>query len=370
MKIQKKYFIIFLLVITFGVFLFQYNQIEKVDLYQDQGKEYVQAVVTDIIQDNKTESGNIIGKQLVQVSVLSGRYAGETLEATSSSSYLYGTHCEVGMKVIVVLSESDTSLFATVYSYDRTPIIIMIVVLFLLVLWVVGRKQGLYSGIGIVFTFICIVFLFLPMIYKGYSPILSAIIVSFLSTLVTMFLIGGISTKTLTAIIGTLLGVIISGIFAFVFSSLSHISGYNVNEIEQLVYVQQMTSVNIGELMYAGILISSLGAIMDVAMSVSSTIHEIYGHNAQLTMKELFQSGMNVGKDMMGTMSNTLILAFAGGSINTLVFLYCYDYSFLQMMNMYSIGIEIIQGVSATLGVILTVPIVSLIVSYLLTKKA
>lgn len=370
MKVQKKHIIIILLVIIFVVFLFQYNQIEKVDLYQDKGKDYVQAVVTNVIQDNKTESGNIVGKQLVEVMILSGRYTGEKLEATSSSSYLYGTHCDVGMKVIVTLSESDTSLYATVYSFDRTPIMIMIIVLFLIILWIIGRMQGLYSGIGILFTFTCIVFVFLPMIYRGHSPILAAVIVSFLSTLVTMFLIGGISTKTLTSIIGTLLGVIISGAFAYLFSSISHISGLNVSDIEQLVYVQQMTSIDVGELMYAGILISSLGAVMDVAMSISSTIYEIYGHNPQLSMKALFESGMNVGKDMMGTMSNTLILAFAGGSINTLVFLYCYDYSFLQMMNMYSIGIEIIQGISATLGVILTVPIVSLIVSYLLTKKA
>lgn len=87
-----------------------------------------------------------------------------------------------------------------------------------------------------------------------------------------------------------------------------------------------MTSIHIGELMYAGILISTLGAIMDVAMSISSTLNEIYYHNPYLSVKELFHSGQNVGKDMMGTMSNTLILAFTGSSINTLIFIYAYNY--------------------------------------------
>ena len=85
--------------------------------------------------------------------------------------------------------------------------------------------------------------------------------------------------------------------------------------------------------------------------------------------KELFKSGINVGKDMMGTMSNTLILAFAGGSINTFVYIYSYNYQYYQVLDMYSIGIEIIQGISATLGVILTVPIVSAISAVALKKN-
>ena len=100
---------------------------------------------------------------------------------------------------------------------------------------------------------------------------------------------------------------------------------------------------------------------MDVAMSISSTIEEISRQNTELGIKDLFFSGMRVGKDMMGTMSNTLILAFAGGSINTLVFIYAYNYEYLQMINMFDIGIEIIQGVASSMGVILTVPICSLL---------
>ena len=106
-------------------------------------------------------------------------------------------------------------------------------------------------------------------------------------------------------------------------------------------------------------LISALGAVMDVAMSIASTINEIHFRNPLLSARELFFSGIRVGKDMMGTMSNTLILAFTGTSINTLVFLYVYNYSTTQIINMYSIGIELIQGIASTMGVILTIPLVS-----------
>ena len=203
--------------------------------------------------------------------------------------------------------------------------------------------------------------LFLPMIYKGHSPILSAVLVVALTTIVTMYLVGGVSGKTAVAIVGTISGVLISALFAFLFCKMTDISGYNVSSIESLIYVRDQTGIDVGQLLFAGILIASLGAVMDVAMSISSTIEEISHQNPELGVKGLFFSGMRVGKDMMGTMSNTLILAFAGGSINTLVFIYAYNYEYLQMINMFDIGIEIIQGVASSMGVILTVPICSLL---------
>lgn len=364
MHINKRQIIVLLIILLFTAFLYQFNQIERIGLYSNEGKTFEKAKVVEIIEDNITESGNQIGKQIVKLKLLSGSYRGEIVEATSSASYLYGTHCQVGMKVIASVNESGDTLYVNIYSYDRSPILYAIVFFFIIILCIIGGKQGLNSAIALIFTFICIIFLFLPMIYRGISPILAAILVAIITTVVTMYLIGGVSSKTMTSIIGTVLGVLLSGFFAFLFGRLTKITGHNVSDIEQLIYIEQMTNIQIGELMYAGILISSLGAIMDVAMSVSSTINEIYYHNPDLSIKALFKSGIHVGKDMMGTMSNTLILAFTGGSINTLVFMYAYAYPIVQIMNMYSIGIEIIQGISSTLGVILTVPIVSAISSY------
>ena len=148
---------------------------------------------------------------------------------------------------------------------------------------------------------------------------------------------------------------------AVVFGKIAGISGYNVSDIEQLEYVGQMTNVRIGEQLYAGILISALGAVNDVAMSVASTISEIHFRNPQLSRKELFTSGIRVGKDMMGNNVQYTDTGFYGKFYYTLVFMYVYGYGIVQITNMYSIGIEIIQGIASTMGVILTVPIVSVI---------
>ena len=358
---HKRHLIIILITVLFAVFLIRYNQIDRVGLYDTEGKTFEKARVVDIVEDNETESGNQIGNQIVSLELLTGDYKGNTVEAVSSSSYLYGAHCEVGMRVIAEVNESDDSLYVTVFSQDRMWILYAIVFLFLVTLCIIGGRQGFNSAIALVFTFVCIVFLFLPMIYRGISPVLAAAAVAVLTTFVTMYLIGGLSSKSITSMIGTVAGVGISAVLAVVFGKIAGISGYNVSDIEQLEYVGQMTNVRIGELLYAGILISALGAVMDVAMSVASTISEIHFRNPQLSRKELFTSGIRVGKDMMGTMSNTLILAFTGSSINTLVFMYVYGYGIVQITNMYSIGIEIIQGIASTMGVILTVPIVSVI---------
>lgn len=345
--------------ILFLLFLIRYNQVEKTTLYETEGRNFVKAKVTEIIQDNEKKGNTYIGDQKVQIEILSGQWKGKSMTADSSSSYLFGTHCTAGKRVIALVSESDGEYTASVYGSDREFAVYLIIGVFLLLLIVIGGKQGLYSVIGLAFTVICILFLFLPMIYKGNSPVLSAVLVVALTTVVTMYLVGGATKKTVSAILGTVSGVLIAALFAMFFGWLTEITGYNVPDIEDLIYVQDMTKINVGELFFAGILIAALGAVMDVAMSISSTIEEIFYQNPRLSVKELFCAGMRVGKDMMGTMSNTLILAYAGGSINTLVFLYAYNYEYLQVINMYSVGIEIIQGIASSMGVILAVPISS-----------
>ena len=109
----------------------------------------------------------------------------------------------------------------------------------------------------------------------------------------------------------------------------------------------------------AGILISSLGAVMDVAMSIASSCNELYELNPKLTAGQLFRSGMNIGRDAMGTMANTLILAFAGSALNMLILFRAYDYPLLQVLNSDLMAIEILQGVAGSIGIILTVPLVA-----------
>lgn len=356
-----------IIIILFFFFLYFFNKIEKVELINRTGTSYEKAIVVEIIEDNLQEDGTRIGYQKVKLKILSGNLKGNILDGTSFAGYLYGADCTIGMKVIASISEYDGNASVSVYSYDRSNIIYVFVGLFLLMLWIIGGKKGFKSAIGLIFTFICIIYLFLPMLYRGYSPFLSAVVVIILITIVSLYLIDGISKKSISAMIGTITGVIISGVCAAGFGNIAKISGYNVAEVEELVFISNNTNLKVGGILFAAILIASLGAVMDVSMSIASAMTEIYSHNNNIGKKDLFKSGINVGRDMMGTMSNTLILAFTGGSINTLILNYAYALKYNQVINMYQIGIEIMQGVSGSIAIILSVPLVSIISSYLLT---
>ena len=371
MQIQtgfRKRLLLVIFAVVVAVCFYTISQVHRVPLMENGGRSFVKAQVTSIIQDHEQSGDVYIGDQTVQLELLSGDHAGESVEATSSSAYLYGVHCTVGMKVIAIVSESNGELVTSVYGYNRAPALYAIVALFLLSIVVIGGKRGLYSVISLVFTFISILWFFLPAIYRGWSPILAAIVVVILTTLVTMYLVGGFTAKATAAVLGTILGVLAAGVLAWIFGKITHVTGYNVSDIENLIYVQEETGIQVGELLFAGILIAALGAVMDVSMSISSTLQELHEQNPTMTARQLCRSGMTVGRDMMGTMSNTLILAFAGGSINTIVMFYAYDYEYLQLINLYDMAIEIIQGISASMGVILTVPFVSCIGAWLIVK--
>ncbi|MCD8356821.1 MAG: YibE/F family protein [Clostridia bacterium] len=372
-NIQKglwKRLLVVLAIILVAACFYTVSRVDRQPLIGNEGRSFVKAQVVSVLEDNEQLDGVYVGNQTVQLKILSGEHVGETVEATSSSAYLYGVHCTKGMKVVVILNESHGEIVASVYGYYREPVIYLMIGLFLLTIWLIGGRQGLYSILGLAFTFVCIFYFFLPMIYRGFSPVIAAIVVVIASTLVTMYLVAGLSVKATAAVIGTVMGVLVAGLIAFVFGKLSHVTGYNVSDIENLIYIQEQVGIEVGELLFAGILIAALGAVMDVSMSISSTLQELHDKNPSLTGWELFRSGMTVGRDMMGTMSNTLILAFAGGSINTLVLFYAYAYAYTQIINMYDIAIEIIQGISASLGVVLTVPFVSLITAWMISRAA
>lgn len=127
--------------ILFLLFLYNINQIDKESFFDNEGRNFVKAKVTEIIEDNETESGIYVGNQTVMISILSGEFKGKLLEATSSSSYLYGTHCEVGKKVIAIVSESNGTYVASVYSVDRAAMIYLIIGIFVLTIIVIGGKR-------------------------------------------------------------------------------------------------------------------------------------------------------------------------------------------------------------------------------------
>ena len=364
-----RYLIYLLLVCVFAVFVIKLNQVEKTELVVRTGQTFEKAKVVEVLQDNLQENGTRVGEQKVRVHMLTGERKGQDLDITSSSGYLFGAACKPGMRVIVMQSVAGDSTVASVYTQDREGVIYIFALIYLLALCLIGGKQGIKGCLGLVFTFFCVIFVYLPLVYLKFSPFWTAVFVCFITTLVTMYLIGGPTRKTCAATLGTLAGVVLAGISAWCFSKASGITGFNVSDIETLMTLWNTNRIQVGGLLFSGLLISCLGAVMDVAMSISSAIDEIYKQNASLTRKELFKAGLRVGRDMMGTDSNTLILAFAGSSVSTLLLDYSYDLPYQQIINSNNIGIAIMQGLAGSFGIVLSVPFTVLICTMLFHKK-
>lgn len=359
--------IIIICILIGGFFFLQsYNQVEKPTLVNTQGRAFEKATVVEVLKDNIQEDGSRVGDQVVLLQMETGPQKGQILEANSPNGLLFGTACKPGLEVITISSVVGQLHVTTVYNVDRSMPIYIFIAIFLISLCIIGGKKGVKSAIALIFSFICFVFVFFPMIMKGTSPSLAAIFTATIVTAMTICLINGFTIKALSAILATFFGLLIAaGLTADIFGYFTSLSGYNVSNIEALLFIGQNTLIDVGQLLFAGVLFASLGAVMDIAMDVSSAVQELHVKNPALTPKELFKSGMNVGRDIMGTMSTTLILAFFGGSLGVWVLDYVYDLPYLQLINSNSIGIEIMQGISGSFGVILTVPIVALFSAWL-----
>lgn len=337
------------------------------------GTSYEVGKVVGILEDHVTvdesTDGLWRGDMKLQVKILTGEYKGETAEVTNYFSSLYNVRVNQGDKVSIRIDENEKGYQVSVYNYYRVPQIIGAVVIFLLLLIVIGGKKGAKSAVGLIFTMVCIIGILLPLTLKGYSPLLVTIMLILICNLVTFFLIDGVQIKTVVAAVGSMCGVLAGAGFAVLAQHFMSVTTYQMDEAESLLLITSTTDLNMKNLFLCGILIACMGAVMDVSMSIASSIAELHTVNPQLTRWELFRSGMNIGKDAMGTMSNTLILAFAGNSLNMMVMIYSYGIGFQQLMNTDFIAIEIIRSIAGSIGIICTVPFVALIASTVFAKS-
>lgn len=338
------------------------------------GAEFYNGVITEIIEEDLNKDpildGVEIGYQKVIAKVTEGQYKDNTYEIKNNISRLYNYKVEEGTKVVLILyKQNNGNMIWDVYGYDRSSMIYVLASIFIIVVIITGGVKGIKSLVSLMFTLVTVIFLMLPLMFRGVEPMLAAVVSATLSIIVTLSLVSGINKKTVTAIIGTISGVVISGIIAYIFGELTHSSGMTMNDTESLIYIAEGTNLKVKGIMFAGILIASLGAVMDVAMSISSSLFEIYEVNKNIKQIDLFKSSMNIGKDIIGTMTNTLILAFAGGSITTLILIFAANMPYNKFINLEVLAIEIIQGLAGSIGIVLSVPITAAVGSYLCRKK-
>ena len=338
--------------------------------------EYENAVVEQILSDS-TESdpvseGHYRGNQNLIVRVKTGQYAGEQMMADNTVGPIYGTPMQVGDRVTVGLSTyADGTVRCYVYEYNRFPGLVLVVAAFLLVTVLVGGKVGIKSLLSLGLTVAALIFILLPLLLAGWPTIPTTFLVSVLVTAATFVILGGVDKKTVCACLGTLAGIALATVFGLMAQSLLRIDGYRQEYAEALLQLRQTGEHMIGitGLVTAGVIVSALGAVMDVAMSIASAIRELTRVNDSLTAKDLFKSGMNIGRDMVGTMTNTLILAILGSGLTLVVYIYSLGLQPWQLLSSSYMSLEAISAVASSIGVMLAVPLTAAICAFSFGKK-
>ncbi|HFL3828433.1 TPA: YibE/F family protein [Clostridioides difficile] len=329
------------------------------------------ATVLEVEDEEKTED-NISQTQYVKLKVTSGKYKGEIFETENnlSDNFAYDIVVKKGDKVVVAIDEYENGLTDVYISdYARQSQIFYLLIIFILLIIMIGKGKGLKSIITLTITIFMVLKVLLPLMLKGINPIPISVLVSIAITIITIFIVSGINNKSIAAIIGTSSGVIIAGLIAYLVGSQVRLTGLSGEEAIALMYIPQGIDFDFKSLLFSGIILGALGAIMDVGMSIASSIEEIHNANKDLTKKELFNSGMNVGKDIMGTMTNTLILAYTGSSIPLLLLFMAYETSMIKIINLDIIATEIVRSLAGSIGLVLTIPLTALISTFLIKRE-
>jgi uncharacterized membrane protein len=334
--------------------------------------QYIHAQVVKIVSEDIDEE-NFMRYQKIEVQLLEDSYNSKRviIDHTINDATIFKKIVKQGDQVIVWVEWNESGELTKGYIYDfcRDQYLIYLVGAFFLLLLMIGGSKGLKAIITLILTVFSIVKIFIPLILQGYNPVLVSIEVCIGIIIVSLVIIGGFNRKTLSAIIGTSGGVAIAGAIALVIGNKAHLTGLETDEVEMLAYgLKGALHFDFRGLLFGGIIMGALGAVMDVSMSIASSMYEIEQANPRIKSGELIRAGMNVGRDIMGTMSNTLILAYVGSGINLILVFWVYDLSWIGFVNGDKVASEIIRALAGSIGLIFTIPITAITVGVLRKK--
>ncbi len=305
-------------------------------------------------------------KQIADIIILDGGFKGEKVQLDNmlTGNPYYDIKLKKNIKVILHVEDNGDGLEFSVEDIKRSGTLVWLSLLFCGLLIYVGRKKGLYSLVSIALTVLLISHVLSPLVLMGLNPVLGAILVCIASTAVTMYLVGGFNAKSTSASIGAVLSLLVAAILSYISIHTAHLTGF-ANENSMFLYSAHPELDFVG-ITIVTIVLATLGAVMDVAMSIASTINEIYTVDNTKSVKELFICGMNVGRDIIGTMANTLILVYLGGSLPLL--LLASNIDLLKFVNLNQVVTEIASALIGSIGIVICVPITAIVASELIKR--
>ncbi len=326
--------------------------------------------IKETIREEYQEGNIVLIRQIADVQILEKEHKNEIVEAVNnmSGNPAFDIDIKEGDMITVTIESGEYGEQSFVVTgYERTGYAVQIIGLFLILLIIIGRWKGFKSILSLGVTISLVFFVMIPLLLKGMNPILVSIGVCAIATIATMVIIAGWNKKSFSAMIGTVGGITIGGAIAYIYGIFAHLSGLGAQEAQMLNYIPQQIAFDYRGLLFAGILIGALGAAMDVSISIASALTELSHKDEKLSHRQMITHGMNIGKDIMGTMSNTLILAYTGGALSMILLFMAYNTPLRSIINLDIIMTEIVRSIAGSIGLLFAIPITAF--SYAMLSK-
>ncbi len=373
-----KYLLLLILLITLfsipaaGQFEDGLQEEPFIDEYDQHEEHFYRGRVLEVDETREEEHDYYtIIEQELKVELTSGPFQGEEITIYNTffaGDPVYDFMLEESQEVIVVtIGEEGNFEQAYVQDMARDRGVYYLIAVFVLGLLLVRRLKGLKTIITLGMTIFLIFWGLLPLLLLGYNPILLAVTTAIIAITFTLLVIGGLNMKSLVAILGTTVGVVVAGSMAFWAGSMAQLTGFGTHEAQMLYFLDQ--NIDFRGLLFAGIIIGSLGAIIDIGMSVASAAAEVKQADPEISFGRLFRSALNVGRDVMGTMANTLILAYVGAATPMLLLVMGYEIDWLKVINMDLIATEFVRGIAGSIGLISAVPVTAALAAYFMVGR-
>lgn len=335
------------------------------------------------------ENGNGLKKTaiLFSVKLYDGEFKGRTIKAVQMQDDFIALKSDAvkkGDSVIILQLNGDASpslaentpnqeifdnpvfVFEEFYRFSS---MMMLLFVFVVLLLIFGGIKGLNTLISLVLTCASLFCWFIPSIFNGANLYVSSISVCLYIIVMTVIIVNGINKKSLASIAGCFGGVLVAAALSIIMKNAMHINGYLNNDSLYLESLLPGGQKDLVAVLFSAIIIGAVGAVMDVSMSLSSALYELAESVKDISFKQLVKSGFAIGRDMMGTMANTLILAYIGSSLSFILVLIAYNSSFLGLLNNQIIAFEIMQALTGSIGILCGIPLTTFIASALYSIK-
>lgn len=322
--------------------------------------------VQEIISKTESEYGEI--NVNFKARILDGDNEGEIVDALQmldQTSSINSPDLKTGDKIYLYKHESEEELIWYADQYDRAHYLIVLGVIFVGFVIIFGRIKGVNTIIALVFTCLSVFCVYVPAILKGHNVYLWSIITCLYIGISTLLIVQGTTKKSFASMIGCLSGTAVAGILTFIMSKVLSLTGVLNEESLYIYYMNAENPIDLRAIIFGSIVVGAIGAIMDVSIDIASSLNEVVNASANPQFNDIIKAGFEIGRDIIGTMANTLVLAYIGSSLCCTLLIASYSGSITYLINREAIIVEILQALAGSIGIFFTIPLTTYISAFL-----